>query len=175
TYRSKVKSCGSYRVHTPVGERKSGMPDSVETPAPVNATMRRLRRSRPASLAIFAVSFMVTASGADVERHVGTVGDLGEDPVPVFGDLLRNVAEGLHAVGHDFQHLAGRQPAERIEGVHHEVRTRLATNIQREVVLGSGLNQRCSSPPRMWSANADPGSGGAAPTTGPRQTTAPEI
>src|SRR4030088_744445 len=28
------------RVHTPFGPRKSGMPDSVEMPAPVSATMR---------------------------------------------------------------------------------------------------------------------------------------
>jgi len=49
TYFSKVKSIGSYRVHTPPGERKSGIPDSVDTPAPVNATVRALRCSNAAS------------------------------------------------------------------------------------------------------------------------------
>jgi hypothetical protein len=36
----KEKSSGSYRAQRPVGLRKSGIPDSVETPAPVNATTR---------------------------------------------------------------------------------------------------------------------------------------
>ena len=36
----KEKSSGSYRAQRPVGLRKSGIPDSVETPAPVNATIR---------------------------------------------------------------------------------------------------------------------------------------
>src|SRR3954468_18494481 len=33
-------ACGFF-VHTPCGPRKSGMPESVEMPAPVSATMRR--------------------------------------------------------------------------------------------------------------------------------------
>ena len=33
-------ACGFF-VHTPCGPRKSGMPESVEMPAPVNATIRR--------------------------------------------------------------------------------------------------------------------------------------
>src|SRR6185437_3459680 len=33
------------RLQTPPGERKSGMPDSVEIPAPVNTTARRASRS----------------------------------------------------------------------------------------------------------------------------------
>src|SRR6266446_3298466 len=36
----KVNSLGSKRSQTPPGLRKSGMPDSVLTPAPVNTTMR---------------------------------------------------------------------------------------------------------------------------------------
>src|SRR5438552_11885435 len=32
-------ACGSF-VHTPCGPRKSGIPDSVEMPAPVRITMR---------------------------------------------------------------------------------------------------------------------------------------
>ncbi len=46
TYRPKVKSIGSYRVHSPPGDRKSGIPDSVDTPAPVNPTTSREARSR---------------------------------------------------------------------------------------------------------------------------------
>src|SRR5215467_11073127 len=33
-------SASGFFVHTPCGPRKSGMPDSVEMPAPVNATTR---------------------------------------------------------------------------------------------------------------------------------------
>jgi hypothetical protein len=33
-------SAFGFFVHTPRGPRKSGMPDSVEMPAPVSATMR---------------------------------------------------------------------------------------------------------------------------------------
>src|SRR4051795_6365283 len=39
-YLPNVNSAGLYRVHRPPGERKSGIPDSVEMPAPVNATTR---------------------------------------------------------------------------------------------------------------------------------------
>src|SRR5215208_1496900 len=41
-------SIGSYCAHMPVGERKSGMPLSVETPAPVRTTQLPAVRSRPA-------------------------------------------------------------------------------------------------------------------------------
>src|SRR3954466_6160013 len=34
------RSALGFFVHTPLGPRKSGMPDSVEMPAPVSATMR---------------------------------------------------------------------------------------------------------------------------------------
>src|SRR5437763_9980852 len=34
------RSALGFVVHTPLGPRKSGMPDSVEMPAPVSATMR---------------------------------------------------------------------------------------------------------------------------------------
>ncbi len=36
---------GLYLVHTPPGLRKSGMPDSVLIPAPVNTTTRSARSS----------------------------------------------------------------------------------------------------------------------------------
>ncbi len=47
------RSAFGFVVQTPCGRRKSGMPDSVEMPAPVSATMRvdvdtqRLARSIP--------------------------------------------------------------------------------------------------------------------------------
>src|SRR3974390_742580 len=37
--RNSSKSIGLFLVHSPPGERKSGMPHSVEIPAPVNGTM----------------------------------------------------------------------------------------------------------------------------------------
>src|SRR5215831_8885151 len=46
---------GLFFVHSPPGERKSGIPHSVEIPAPVNGAMKRApstsscRRSRPVS------------------------------------------------------------------------------------------------------------------------------
>ena len=39
-YRSMVKSSGSTLVHRPSGPRKSGIPDSVDTPAPVKIRIR---------------------------------------------------------------------------------------------------------------------------------------
>src|SRR3954463_9195438 len=46
---------GFIRLHTPPGLRKSGMPDSVEMPAPVNTTRRRasaISRARSARVDI---------------------------------------------------------------------------------------------------------------------------
>src|SRR6476661_6776954 len=50
-------SARGFFVHTPCGPRKSGMPDSVEIPAPVSATMRaasRTQRRTSSSVAPFA-------------------------------------------------------------------------------------------------------------------------
>ena len=45
-------SIGSTSSHSPVpGERKSGIPDGTEIPAPVSATTRRAERSSSASRA----------------------------------------------------------------------------------------------------------------------------
>ena len=45
-------SIGSTFAHSPVpGERKSGMPDGTEMPAPVSASTRSAERSSPASRA----------------------------------------------------------------------------------------------------------------------------
>src|SRR3954464_6249066 len=41
------RSAFGFVVHTPFGPRKSGMPDSVEIPAPVSATMRFDSTSQP--------------------------------------------------------------------------------------------------------------------------------
>jgi hypothetical protein len=40
---------GWFLLHNPPGERKSGMPHSVEMPAPVNGTMTRERSINPRS------------------------------------------------------------------------------------------------------------------------------
>src|SRR5262245_29482591 len=53
--RKSPNSIGLYLVQMPPGERKSGIPDSVEMPAPVKATMlsaSSIMRSRSSTLAI---------------------------------------------------------------------------------------------------------------------------
>src|SRR5258706_8469726 len=42
-------------VHTPCGPRKSGMPDSVEMPAPVSTTTRAARSTQPRTFSMSAV------------------------------------------------------------------------------------------------------------------------
>src|SRR4051812_2678938 len=48
----------------PPGERKSGIPESVETPAPVNTTMRRAGRSSPIAAAIDSMVVMLPSEAA---------------------------------------------------------------------------------------------------------------
>ena len=45
-------SAAGLRVHTPFGPRKSGMPESVEMPAPVSTTMRSLLATASAAAVI---------------------------------------------------------------------------------------------------------------------------
>jgi hypothetical protein len=52
-------SASGFFVHTPCGPRKSGMPDSVEMPAPVSTTMRDASSIQP-----------FTSSSAGMPDHV---------------------------------------------------------------------------------------------------------
>src|SRR5262245_46087863 len=63
--RKSENSIGLYRVQMPPGERKSGMPDSVEMPAPVKATMLRAAAIMRLNSSIFA---MELSSGAAASR-----------------------------------------------------------------------------------------------------------
>ena len=51
-----VFSAAGFFVHTPCGPRKSGMPDSVEMPAPVRITIARASRSQPAMVSSASVA-----------------------------------------------------------------------------------------------------------------------
>src|ERR1044072_7694115 len=74
-------SAFGFLVHTPCGPRKSGMPDSVEMPAPVRTTTRPAWSIHPLTVA------SVTAS-VDMEIHERRFPDLGDAP------LLRSLAHG---------------------------------------------------------------------------------
>ena len=48
-----IFSATGFFVHTPCGPRKSGMPESVEMPAPVSATTRSASRTQERTCAVF--------------------------------------------------------------------------------------------------------------------------
>src|SRR5687767_8307199 len=50
---SDIFSATGLRVHSPCGPRKSGMPESVEMPAPVSATTRRAWSTHARTCAVF--------------------------------------------------------------------------------------------------------------------------
>src|SRR5438105_13065962 len=51
-----IFSATVFLVHSPCGPRKSGMPESVEMPAPVSATMRRDSSTQARTRAVFSVA-----------------------------------------------------------------------------------------------------------------------
>src|SRR5438105_4314741 len=51
-----IFSATGFLVHSPCGPRKSGMPESVEMPAPVSATMRRDSSTHARTRAVFSVA-----------------------------------------------------------------------------------------------------------------------
>src|SRR4029434_2022642 len=63
-------SAAGLRVHTPCGPRKSGMPESVEMPAPVSATMRRAPRTQARTVAMSA-SAMGPSGAAEIDGVEG--------------------------------------------------------------------------------------------------------
>src|SRR5690242_15662716 len=72
-------SLGSYFVHTPPGLRKSGIPDSVLMPAPVNTTMRRASRTN--ALSCSTGSLMIRPFPQD-DGSLPAAGGLHNPPTP---------------------------------------------------------------------------------------------
>src|SRR6195256_4141805 len=70
--RKSSKLIGGMRSHTPPGLRKSGMPDSVEMPAPVNTTTRRAWR-------IISVRRSVSDIAGLLRRNDGACGAEGKE------------------------------------------------------------------------------------------------
>src|SRR6185436_18220178 len=65
-------SAAGLRVHTPCGPRKSGMPESVEMPALVSATMRRAP-STQARAAARSAAAIASSDAAGVDGVEGTL------------------------------------------------------------------------------------------------------
>src|SRR3989304_7920157 len=55
---SDSRSAAGLRVHTPFGPRKSGIPESVEIPAPVSATTRRAEAIQARTASMVAAGFI---------------------------------------------------------------------------------------------------------------------
>jgi hypothetical protein len=73
---SKVSLVGSYRVQSPPGLRKSGMPDSVLMPAPVRTTSSRALPMRRAAVAMSVCEMgSMSASVWGGRQHSVGVGD----------------------------------------------------------------------------------------------------
>src|SRR2546421_6421524 len=80
---------GSF-VHTPCGPRKSGMPDSVEMPAPVSTTTDRAARTQPA------ISSSPTESGSAMGGVAGDgVGLVGRHRHRPAGIALGGMVDGV--------------------------------------------------------------------------------
>src|SRR5579864_1191267 len=100
---------GAIFVQMPPGERKSGMPLSVEIPAPVKTTARQEARSITASSAARVCVNASVVDGATIRRDPMT----RECVVHVHGMALRRPVErhaagvtGVAAVGDSDMHLA---------------------------------------------------------------------
>src|SRR4051794_24530152 len=111
-----VFSAAGFLVHTPSGPRKSGMPDSVEIPAPVSTTTARASRSQAAMRSVASSVPVDTAGGyrptGDRRGGGGTRGAIpgrrspGDDGPPSPGTATgRRPGAGMSAVAG-----AGRPP-----------------------------------------------------------------
>src|SRR5688500_18292012 len=67
-------SAAGFLVHTPFGPRKSGIPDSVEMPAPVSATTDAASRIQPAISSRATSSFPAAAIRCRVSGRTGRAG-----------------------------------------------------------------------------------------------------
>src|SRR5687767_3866767 len=63
-----IFSASGFFVHTPCGPRKSGMPESVEIPAPVSTTMRCAASIHLVTVSIMALNPNPTGHRADLAR-----------------------------------------------------------------------------------------------------------
>jgi len=76
TYRRNPSSLGSYRLHRPPGDRKSGIPESVDTPAPENTTIRSASASNPPASSSAPVARPAASMQAGYRpRRIGPSGD----------------------------------------------------------------------------------------------------
>src|SRR5690242_3427417 len=64
-------SASGFFVHTPCGPRKSGMPDSVEMPAPVRATIRPASRTRRRTSSSVAMATLNNRHAGATEQRRG--------------------------------------------------------------------------------------------------------
>src|SRR5207237_4415804 len=97
-------SASGFFVHTPCGPRKSGMPESVEMPAPVSATTRSasaIQRCTSASKRLRHLDLAATARAAERRQRA-----LGHD------DLRRGLATHLLQLLHRALDCVARELAE---------------------------------------------------------------
>src|SRR5882672_7022148 len=115
---------GSF-VHTPLGPRKSGIPDSVEMPAPVRAMTWRASRIQPAMVARSGRSGLLTglrtASGAGGDRCLATLLGPARSAWLAWCGLPAEPTCGEHRGGDppdgNGEQLVGSEAAARSEGV----------------------------------------------------------
>src|SRR3954465_3602668 len=81
-------ACGFF-VHRPCGPRKSGMPESVEMPAPVSTTMRWAPATQLLTSSITTLGHLDLAAAADAASSKGRQGPLWHD------DLRRRLTAQL--------------------------------------------------------------------------------
>src|SRR2546425_2769121 len=74
-----IFSASGFFVHTPCGPRKSGMPESVEIPAPVRTTMRRARSEEHTS-ELQSLAYLVCRLLLEKKKDGGGPPALREDP-----------------------------------------------------------------------------------------------
>src|SRR4051812_27648961 len=74
-----IFSASGFFVHRPCGPRKSGMPESVEMPAPVSTTMRRASSIHSRTWSITPCSGHLDLAAAAHPAHVGRQTTLGDN------------------------------------------------------------------------------------------------
>src|SRR5947207_1472227 len=107
------RSAFGFVVHTPCGPRKSGMPDSVEMPAPVSATMRddsSIQRHTLSMLSLI-VPFQLSRLAPGVLRPAVQV-VVGQTLVHQLRTLIENAgaASEIHRINSDLFVIAGVVP-----------------------------------------------------------------
>src|SRR5438445_586659 len=86
-------SASGFLVHTPCGPRKSGMPESVEMPAPVRTTMRPAASTQPRTRPMTASRSRSLIGGILYTLFVAALPDpLPDDPLPLVESWLKEAA-----------------------------------------------------------------------------------